>query len=144
MKKLRGVVTADDLVNRTFHRLSPNELWVTDITEHRTRKGKVFCCCVMDTLSRKIVGRSIDTVQNSDLIVNALDMAVKNQQFIPGGVVHAGHDLQLPSGVFTNKIREVGLMSSFGSIGDGLDNGMMESFWSQVQIELLDRQPRST
>jgi len=56
IKRLRGVATADDLVNRKFHHLLPNELSVTDITEHPTREGKVFCYCVLDSFSRKIVG----------------------------------------------------------------------------------------
>ena len=56
IKRVRGLVTADDLVNRKFGRQRPDELWVTDITEHPTREGKVYCCCVMDTLSRKIIG----------------------------------------------------------------------------------------
>jgi putative transposase len=51
VKRLHGVATADDLVHRKFHRLSPNELWVTDMTEHPTREGKVYCCAVMDTFS---------------------------------------------------------------------------------------------
>ncbi len=144
VKKRRGAGTPEDPRNRKFHRLSPNELWVTDITEHRTKEGKVFCCCVMDTFSRRIVGWSIDTVQNSNLVVNALDMALKNRKPVPGGVVHADHGVQFTSWAFTNKIREAGLMPSFGSIGDGLDNAMMESFWSSMQIELLDRQRWST
>lgn len=119
VRKLRGIVTADDLVNRKFHRLSPNELWVTDITEHRTREGKVFCCCVMDTFSRKIVGWSIDTVQNSNLVVNALDMALKNRKPAPGGVVHADHGVQFTSWAFTNKIREAGLMKKPQESGRG-------------------------
>ena len=77
VKRLHGVATADDLVHRKFHRLSPNELWVTDITEHPTREGKVYCCAVMDTFSRKIVGWSIDSAQDSNLVVNALDMATR-------------------------------------------------------------------
>ena len=63
VKRLRGIATADDLVHRKFHRLSPNELWITDITEHPTREGKIYCCAVMDTFSRKIVGWSIDNAQ---------------------------------------------------------------------------------
>ena len=51
VRRLHAVATADDLVHRKFHRLSPNELWVTDITEHPTREGRVFCCAVMDTFS---------------------------------------------------------------------------------------------
>jgi len=87
VKRLRGV--ADDLVNRKFHRRHPNELWVTDITEHPTREGKVYCCAVLDAFSRRIIGWSIDTVQDSNLVVNALDMAIKNRNPSPGGVVHA-------------------------------------------------------
>ena len=139
VKRLHGVVTAGDLVNRKFHRQHPNELWVTDITEHPTREGKVYCCAVLDAFSRKIVGWSIDTVQNSNLVVNALDMAIKNRNPAQGGVVHADHGAQFTSWAFTNKIREAGLMPSFGSVGDGLDNAMMESFWSSMQIELLNR-----
>jgi putative transposase len=140
VKRLHGVVTADDLVNRKFHRIAPNELWVTDITEHPTREGKVYCCCVLDTFSRRIVGWSIDSVQNSNLVVNALDMAIKNREPQAGGVVHADHGTQFTSWVFTEQIRSAGLMPSFGTVGDGLDNAMMESFWGSMQIELLNRQ----
>ena len=140
IKRLRGLVTADDLVNRKFGRQRPNELWVTDITEHPTREGKVYCCCVMDTFSRKIVGWSIDSVQNSSLVVNALDMAIKNRRPAAGGIVHADHGVQFTSWSFGEKIRSAGLMPSFGTVGDGLDNAMIESFWSSMQIELLNRQ----
>jgi len=139
VKRLRGVVTADDLVNRKFHRLRPNELWVTDITEHPTREGKLYCAAVMDAFSRRIVGWSIDSRQDSALVVNALDMAIRNRRPEPGGIVHADHGVQFTSWAFSDKIRSAGLMPSFGSVGDGLDNAMMESFWSSMQIELLNR-----
>jgi transposase InsO family protein len=139
VKRLRGVATADDLVNRKFHRLRPNELWMTDITEHPTREGRVYCAAVMDAYSRRIVGWSIDSRQDSTLVVNALDMAIRNRRPEPGGIVHADHGVQFTSWVFSNKIRSAGLMPSFGSVGDGLDNAMMESFWSSMQIELLNR-----
>jgi transposase InsO family protein len=139
VKRLRGVATADDLVNRKFHRLRPNELWMTDITEHPTREGKVYCAAVMDAFSRRIVGWSIDSRQDSTLVVNALDMAIQNRRPEPGGIVHADHGVQFTSWAFGNRIRSAGLMPSFGSVGDGLDNAMMESFWSSMQIELLNR-----
>lgn len=69
VKRLRGVATADDLVNRKFHRLRPNELWVTDITQHQTREGWVHCAAVLDAFSRRIVGWSIDSTQDSTLVV---------------------------------------------------------------------------
>ena len=57
----------------------------------------------------------------------------------PGGIVHADHGVQFTSWAFTNKVRSAGLMPSIGTIGDGYDNAMMESFWSRMQIELLNR-----
>ena len=94
VKRLRGVVTADDLVNRKFHRLRPNELWVTDITQHRTREGWLYCAAVLDAFSRRIVGWSIDSKQDATLVVNALDMAIRNRRPEPGGIVHADHGTQ--------------------------------------------------
>ncbi|MGP5731556.1 IS3 family transposase, partial [Arthrobacter rhombi] len=136
--------TADDLVNRKFHRLALNELWVTDITEHPTREGKVYCAAVLDACSRKIIGWAIDSKQDSTLVVNALDMAIRARQPGPGGIVHADHGVQFTSWVFTQKIRSAGLLPSFGSVGDGLDNAMVESFWSSMQIELLNRKKWKT
>lgn len=144
VKRLRGVVTADDLVNRKFHRRSPNELWVTDITQHRTRAGWLYCCAVLDAFSRRIVGWWMDSKADATLVVNALAMAIRNRRPSPGGIVHADHGTQFTSWVFGNKIRAAGLVPSFGSISDGLDNTMMESFWSSMQIELLDRQKWKT
>ena len=140
IKRLKGVATADDLVNRKFHRLALNELWVTDITEHPTREGKIYCAAVLDACSRKIIGWAIDSKQDSTLVVNALDMAIRARQPGTGGIVHADHGVQFTSWVFTQKIRSAGLLPSFGTVGDGLDNAMMESFWSTMQIELLNRE----
>lgn len=137
--RLRGVATADDLVNRKFHRLAPNELWVTDITEHPTKEGKVYCAAVLDAYSRRIVGCAIDSRQDATLVVNALDMAIRNRKPKPGGIAHADHGAQFTSWVFGEKIRSAGLLPSFGTVGDGYDNAMMESFWSSMQIELLNR-----
>jgi len=72
-------------------------------------------------------------------VVNALDMAIKSRQPEPGGVVHADHGVQFTSWAFTDWISKAGLMPSFGSVGDGIDNAMMESFWSSMHIELLNR-----
>ncbi len=144
IKRLRGVVTSEDLISRKFHRLVPNELWVTDITEHPTREGKVFCAAVLDAYSRRIVGWSIDTRHDSSLVINALDMAIRNRRPAPAEIVHADHGVQFTSWAFGVKIRSAGLMPSFGSVGDGFDNAMMESFWSSMQIELLNRKKWKT
>jgi transposase InsO family protein len=139
VKRIKGTPTADDLVDRKFARSELDELWVTDITEHKTREGKLYCCCVMDTCSRRIVGWSIDSVQDAQLVVNALDMAIGQRTTKRGSIVHADHGTQFTSWSFTEAVRKAGLMPSFGSVGDAFDNAMMESFWSTMQIELLDR-----
>lgn len=95
-------------------------------------QGYSVCC------NRKITGWPIDTVQNSNLVVNALDMALKNRKPAPGGVVHADDGVHFTCWALTNKVREAGLMPSLVSIGGGLDSAMMESFWSTMQIERLD------
>jgi putative transposase len=139
VRRINGTPSAEDLVERKFARFALDELWVSDITEHRTREGKVYCCAVMDTCSRRIVGWSIDSIQDAQLVVNALDMAIQQRSAKQGSIVHADHGVQFTSWAFTDKVRQAGLMPSFGSVGDAFDNAMMESFWSTMQIELLDR-----
>jgi transposase InsO family protein len=70
------LITKEDLVGRNFTAALPNQLCCTDITEHPTREGKVYCCCVLDVYSMKIAGWAIDTRQTTHLVLNALDMAV--------------------------------------------------------------------
>jgi hypothetical protein len=92
--KLRAV-TSQDLVRREFKRKAPNELWLTDITEHPTREGKVYCCAVLDTFSRKIVGWSIDSTQTTSLVLNALGMATQRRPGRDGLVMHSDRGVQL-------------------------------------------------
>ncbi|WP_211588764.1 DDE-type integrase/transposase/recombinase [Allorhizocola rhizosphaerae] len=84
-RPLHGTPFAGGLVDRKFDRQAPDQLWVTDITEHPTREGKVYCCVVLDTFSRKVVGWSIDSSQTASLVTNALGMAVHNRQPSGGG-----------------------------------------------------------
>ncbi|GAA3241621.1 IS3 family transposase [Dactylosporangium siamense] len=130
--------TAADLVNRNFTRDAPNLLWVTDITEHPTREGKVYCAVVLDTFSRKVVGWSIDSTQNAALVTNALSMAITNRRST-ATVIHSDHGVQFTSWTFTRRVHQAGLIPSMGTIGDCYDNGMMESFWGRMQTELLNR-----
>jgi transposase InsO family protein len=90
------------------------------------------------------VGWSIDSAQDTTLVVNALDMAIKQRRVKKGSIVHADHGVQFTSWSFTERIRDAGLMPSFGSVGDAFDNAMMESFWSSMQYELLDRKKWKT
>jgi transposase InsO family protein len=86
--------TAADLVDRNFARKAPDKLWVTDITEHPTREGKVYCAVVLDTYSRRVVNWSIDSSQTAALVTNALNMAISSSQPTVGTVIHSDHGVQ--------------------------------------------------
>jgi len=142
-RKVPNTPTASDLVNREFARTEPNRLWLTDITEHPTREGKVYCAVVLDAFSRRVVGWSIDSSQTANLVVNALGMAIENRQ-AEGVVIHSDHGTQYTSWAFTRRALDSGLVPSMGSIGDCYDNGQMESFWARMQVELLNRRRWNT
>ncbi len=135
--------TATDLVERSFARSEPDQLWVTDITEHHTREGKVYCSVVLDVFSRRVVGWSIDSVPTAALVTNALGMAIQNRD-PDGTLIHSDHGTQFTSWAFTRRALDSGLVPSMGSIGDCFDNAVIESFWARMQVELLDRQRWST
>jgi transposase InsO family protein len=146
-KRTRPDTIASDLVERSFTRGSPNQLWVTDITEHPTREGKVYCCVVLDTFSRRVVGWSIDSSPTGALVTNALGMAIDTRlgkASQAGTIIHSDQGVQFGSWAFTKRARDSGLLASMGSIGDCYDNSMIESFWSRMQVELLDRKKWNT
>lgn len=132
------LVTTADLVDRNFTASAPNQLWCTDITEHSTREGKVYCCAVLDVFSRKIVGWAIDSRQTSSIVLNALDMAIEARK-PRNTIVHSDHGTQFTSWAFSHRLKDAGLVGSMGTIGDGYDNAMIESFWGKMQVELLNR-----
>src|ERR1700761_6968528 len=93
-KRVPAQKTVTGLVKRDFTAEGPNRLWVTDITEHPTREGKVYCCVVIDVFSRRVVGWAIDTAQRSDLATNALGMAIDSRRPSPGAIIHGDHGTQ--------------------------------------------------
>ena len=133
-----------DLVDRQFRRDRANELWLTDITEHPTREGKVYCAVVLDAFSRRVVGWSIDSTRPPPWSRNALGMAIEQPRRgrRHGDPLDHGSAIHL-LGVHPARQRS-GLLPSMGSVGDCYDNGMMESFWSRMQVELLDPQRWTT
>ena len=129
----------EDLVKRRFVADGPDRLWCTDITEHPTRLGKVYCCAVLDVFSRVVVGWSIADHMRSDLVVDALQMATWRRRPEAGTIVHSDRGSQYTSWVFGHRLRDAGLLGSMGRVASSVDNSMIESFWSTMQRELLDQ-----
>ena len=94
-------VTSLDLVRRVFGRDRPNELWLTDITEHPTREGKIYCRSRLDAFSRRVVGWSIDSTQTTTLVLNALGMATQRRERRDGLVIHSDRGVQFTSWAFS-------------------------------------------
>ncbi|WP_204814880.1 IS3 family transposase [Paenarthrobacter ilicis] len=134
-----GPPVHDDLVERDFTAAAPNELWLTDITEHPTAEGKLYLCAVKDVYSGRIVGYSMDSRMKSSLAVAALENAVRARR--PAGtVVHSDRGSQFRSRRFVESLRHNGLTGSMGRVGACADNAAMESFFSMLQKNVLDRQ----
>ena len=133
----------EDHVKRVFAADSPDKLWVTDITQHRTSEGWVYCAAVIDGFSRRCVGWSIADHLRTELVVDAIDMA-RWRRKPTGTIVHSDRGAQFTSWLFGARLREAGLMGSMGKVASAYDNALMESFFGSMQIELLDRRAWST
>jgi putative transposase len=131
--------THEDLVQRIFTADAPDRVWFTDITQHRASDGWVYCCAVIDAYSRRIVGWSIADHIRTELVVDALDMARWQRRPSPGTILHADRGSQYTSWVFGHRLRDAGLLGSMGRVASSVDNALIESFWSTMQRELLDR-----
>lgn len=130
----------EDLVGRRFVADAPDRLWCTDITEHPTAEGKVYCAAVLDVFTRQVVGWSIADHMRSELVVDALEMARWRRRPAPAAIVHSDRGSQYTSWIFGHRLRAAGLLGSMGRVASSVDNTMIESFFSTMQRELLDRQ----
>lgn len=138
-------VPSVDLVNRLFTVDAADRLWVSDVTEHPTTEGKVYVAVVLDAWSRRVIGWSIADHIRSELVVDALQMALWRRRPPEGqAVCHSDHGSQYTSWAFGRRLRAAGVLGSMGSIGDAYDNAMAESFFSTLQRELLDERRWST
>ena len=128
--KKAGAPVHDDLVNRQFSAEGPNTLWLTDITEHRTREGKVYLCAIKDVFSNRIVGYSIDSRMKARIAVNALEMAVAHRGRPTGVILHSDRGSQFRSRRFLKALKRHGLTGSMGRVGACGDNAAMEMLLS--------------
>ena len=137
--RVPGVRVADDLVARQFTPAAPNVLWVADITYLRTWEGWLYLAAVQDAFSRRIVGWAMADHMRSELVVDALQMALARRKPGPGLVHHSDHRSQFVSLAFGQRARDAGIAVSMGSRGDCYDNAIAESFFTTLKKELVRR-----
>lgn len=134
-----GPPVFDDLVARRFTAERPNELWLTDITEHWAGDGKLYLCAVKDVFSNRIVGYSIGSRMQASLAVQALQNAIARRGDVAGCIVHSDRGSQFRSRKFALALHRAGMTGSMGRVGAAGDNAAMESFFSLLQKNVLDR-----
>jgi putative transposase len=141
--KKPGPPVHDDLVRRDFTAARANELWFTDITEHKTDEGKLYCCSIEDAFSGRIVGYSIGDRMTSELAVSSLRnaIALRNPR---GTTCHSDRGSQFRSTAFIRVLKNNGLRGSMGRVASAGDNARMESFHSLLQNNVLDTQRWAT
>lgn len=138
-----GPAVHDDRVKRNFTANAPNELWLTDITEHPTDEGKLYLCAIKDLWSNRIVGYSMAARMTAGLAVNALEHAT----ILRGpttAILHSDRGSQFRSKDFVTAIKDNGLTGSMGRVGTCADNAAMESWFGLLQNNVLDRNDWAT
>ena len=128
-----------DLVCRDFGAAGPNRLWVADLTYLRSWEGLSFLAFVIDAFSRKLVGWQLASHMRTDLVLDALRMALGTRG--AGAdielVHHSDRGSQYTSIDFTQELADHGVLASVGSVGDAYDNAMAESFVDSFKTELV-------
>jgi putative transposase len=137
--KSPGPAVHDDLVRRNFTAAGLDQVWVTDITEHPTLEGKLYLCSIKDLCSNRIVGYAIDDRMTAQLAVHALRSAIARRQPRDTLVVHSDRGSQFRSRAFRAVLAAAGLRGSMGRVAAAGDNAAMESFFSLLQKNVLDR-----
>jgi len=141
---LCAVVDEHGRVRHVFAAGGPNELWLVDITEHKTAEGKLYLCAIKDAFSGRIVGYSIDSRMKSRLAVQALENAVAMRGDVAGCVVHSDRGSQFRSRKFLRALSRHRMVGSMGRVGSSGDNAAMESFFALLQKNVLDRRTWTT
>ncbi|WP_188702204.1 IS3 family transposase, partial [Microbacterium nanhaiense] len=151
--KKPGPAVHDDLCvvidehGREHHRFvasRPNQLWLTDITEHKTSEGRLYLCAVKDAFSGRIVGYSIDPRMKASLAVRAVRNAVRMRGNVNGCVVHSDRGSQFRSRKLRRELSLHNLVGSMGRVASCGDNAAMESFFSLLQKNVLNRHSWAT
>ncbi|AWT24859.1 hypothetical protein Csp1_00210 [Corynebacterium provencense] len=141
---LCAVIDEHGRTRHVFAADAPNQLWLVDITEHKTAEGKLYCCAIKDACSGKIVGYSIGSRMKSRLAVQALENAVSMRGDVAGCIVHSDRGSQFRSRKFLRALARHRLVGSMGRVGSSGDNAAMESFFALLQKNVLDRRAWTT
>jgi len=128
---------APDLVSREFVASAPNQLWVADFTYCSTWSGVVYVAFIIDVFSRRLVGWKASRSMTASLVIDALNMAAWTRHTDLNGLIcHTDAGSQYTSVSYTDRIDELGVSASIGTVGDSYDNALAESVMGLFKTEL--------
>jgi putative transposase len=138
-KSSPATASHDDLVRRRFAADGPNQVWVVDLTEHRSDEGKIYLCAIKDLWSNRIVGWAIDSRMKARLVVAAIEMAAARRgDDLSGCILHSDRGSQFHARKVHRALTRHHMVGSMGQVGTAADNAAMESFFSLLQKNVLN------
>jgi putative transposase len=135
---------ADNALDRNFTAMAADRKWVADITYVPTAQGWLYLAAVLDLFSRKIVGWSMAAHMKTDLVRDALQMALQRRDPKQGLLHHSDRGVQYASDEYQKLLIDQGIQISMSGKGDCWDNAVMESFWATLKMELVYQQEYAT
>ena len=135
---------AGNLLDRQFQAERPDQKWAADITYIPTGEGWLYLAGVIDLCTRKIVGWSMADHMRSDLVADALRMAIGRRRPAEGLLHHSDRGVQYASDDYLYLLQSHGMQVSMSGKGDCWDNAMMESFWATLKSELVNHEQYAT
>lgn len=130
---------AEDLAECNFEVSEPNRLWVADITYVPVGALFLYLAVVIDAFSRRVIGWAMKPHLRTELVIEALQMAIERRQPRGGVIHHSDRGCQYTSIEYGKRCRLAGLRPSLGSVGDCYHNALCESFFATLECELIDR-----
>lgn len=130
-----------DRVNRQFQAPAPNRLWLSDFTYVSTWQGFAYVAFIIDAFARRIVGWRVSRDMKSEFVLDALEQALHERKPInqAGLVHHSDRGSQYVSIRYTERLAEVGIEPSVGSVGDSYDNALAETINGLFKAEVIHR-----
>jgi transposase InsO family protein len=126
-----------DRVQRQFVANRPNQLWIADFTFVATWAGFVYVAFVIDVFARRIVGWRVSRSMQTELVLDALEQALHARQPDGGLIHHSDRGVQYLSIRYTERLTDVGIEASVGSVGDSYDNAMAETIIGLFKTEVI-------
>jgi len=126
-----------NLLEQDFTAEAPNQRWVGDITYLETTEGFEYLATVIDLHSRRVVGWACAPSLETTIVIQAMDMALRQRQPAPGLIFHSDRGCQYTSQVFRDRLRLAGIRQSMSKTGCCYDNAVAESFFHSLKVEWI-------